>query len=138
MAKSFPLGRLHRTGIDWQTLEHYFLLSVLLLAALSYWLPWVEHNAAALRLTGQDMGELVKFLPSSLEASGSMPRGQVPRQLFYTPPFACAICLLLLAANKHLVYPRWLCVAVLACAALLLLGLLPPVWAAGLGGHAAP
>lgn len=120
-------------------IHHYLLLAALLLAAATYWAPWVDHDAAALRLTGQDMGEFVKFLPilrpvgSVREATRNehlvrLPIIPIPRQLFYVPPFVCTVCLTLLAANRHLVYPRWLRVTVLTCAALLLLGLLPPVW----------
>jgi hypothetical protein len=93
------------------------------LAALAYWGPWVEHDTAALKLSGQDMGEFVKFIP---EISARQVR--FPRQLFYLPPFVCAICMVLLAANRHLVYPRWLRMGMLGLALLLLPGLLPPVW----------
>jgi hypothetical protein len=104
------------------------LLVALLLAAVSYWLPWVDHDAAALRLTGQDMGEFVKFLPASQRVTGDRHTGRMPRQLFYVPPFFCSICLTLLVPNRQFYYPRWLRVAMLVGAALLLLGLLPPVW----------
>ena len=113
----------------------YLLLAALLLAAATYWAPWVDHNAAALRLTGQDMGEFVKFLPTPQKATQTwdvrmqkLPGFRVPRQLFYVPPFVCTVCLTLLAANRHLAYPRWLRATMLACATLLLLGLLPPAW----------
>ena len=101
----------------------YLLFAVLLLAAAAYWGPWVDHDAAALKLSGQDMGEFVKFIP---EISARQVR--FPRQLFYLPPFVCAICMVLLAANQHLVYPRWLRVGMLGLALILLPGLLPPVW----------
>jgi hypothetical protein len=101
----------------------YLLFAVLLLAAAAYWGPWVDHDAAALKLSGQDMGEFVKFIP---EISARQVR--FPRQLFYLPPFVCAICMVLLAANRHLVYPRWLRVGMLGLAVILLPGLLPPVW----------
>ena len=101
----------------------YLLLVAILLAALSYWAPWVDHDTAALKLSGQDLGEFVKFVPD-------IRRGQLrfPRQLFYLPPFACVVCLVLLSTNRQLPYPRWLRVGVLALAVLLLPGLLPPVW----------
>jgi hypothetical protein len=103
-------------------------LVALLIAGLSYWGPWVNHDAAALRLSGQDMGEFVKFLPASGQTLESKPPSRVPRELFYIPPFVCAVCLTLLAANTLLVYPGWFRVLALGCATLLLLGLLPPVW----------
>jgi hypothetical protein len=101
----------------------WLLLAFLILAALSYWAPWVDHGTAALKLSGQDMGEFVKFIPQ-------IRKGQMhfPRQLFYLPPFACAICLTLLSVSRHLIYPRWLRVAMLVLALFLLPGLLPPVW----------
>lgn len=128
MPQSFLADKAHRSGLGKQTFAQYLLLAGLLLAAASYWAPWVDHGAAALKLTGQDMGEFVKFLPASQEVIESERGGQVPRQLFYVPPFACTVCLTLLVVNKTLAYPRWLRVAILGCAALLLLGLLPPVW----------
>jgi hypothetical protein len=39
------------------------LILDLALAILGYFGPWVDHKTAALVLTGQDMGEFVKFLP---------------------------------------------------------------------------
>jgi hypothetical protein len=92
----------------------------LLLAAAAYWLPWVGHPTAALKLSGQDLGEFVKFVP---EIGPSF-----PRQIFYIPPLFCTLCLVLLAANHETQYPRWLRVGLLACALLLLPGLLPPAW----------
>lgn len=128
MLKSFLADTVHLPGRAKQALCHHLLLAALVLAAVSYWAPWIDHDAAALRLTGQDMGEFAKFLPSLQEPAKGPFKGRVPRQLFYTPPFVCAICLTWLAANQQFGYPRWLRVVVLVCAALLLLGLLPPVW----------
>jgi hypothetical protein len=101
----------------------YLLLVAILLAALSYWAPWVDHDTAALKLSGQDLGEFVKFIPD-------IRRGHMrfPRQLFYLPPFVCVACLVLLSTNRQVPYPRWLRVGTLALAVLLLPGLLPPVW----------
>jgi hypothetical protein len=99
------------------------LLALFLLAALSYWAPWVDHDTAALRLSGQDLGEFVKFLPGFGSA-----RGPFPRQLFYLPPFVCSLGLVLLSSSPTLVYPRWLRVGMLGVALALLPGLLPPVW----------
>ena len=101
----------------------YALLALLLLAALSYWAPWIDHRTAALKLSGQDLGEFVKFIPALRTAQRSF-----PRQLFYLPPLVCAGSLVLLAANRSLSYPRALRVGMLALSLLLLPGLLPPVW----------
>jgi hypothetical protein len=105
-----------------QPLVARYLLFVIL-AAVGYWGPWVDHDAAALQLSGQDLGEFVKFIPE-------ISNGQIkfPRQLLYLPPLVCTICVVLLAVNRHLACPRWLRVAMLGLALLLLPGLLPPVW----------
>jgi hypothetical protein len=101
-------------------LKEPLLLAALLLAAVAYWLPWVGHPTAALKLSGQDLGEFVKFVP---EIGPSF-----PRQVFYIPPLLCSLCLVLLAASRGTRYPRWLRAGMLACALLLLPGLLPPAW----------
>jgi hypothetical protein len=111
-----------------QMLLQCLWLGTLLLAAVSYWSPWVDHDAAALRLTGQDMGEVVKFLPTEQQVTENRHADRVPRQLFYVPPLFCSICLAILVPNQQTVYPRWLRAAILIGAALLLFGLLPPVW----------
>ncbi len=95
----------------------------LIVAALAYWAPWIDHRAAALKLCGQDLGEFVKFIPA-------VSRGEIrfPRQLFYLPPFVCAIGLVLVGMNRHLPFPRLVRGAMLLLALLILPGLLPPVW----------
>jgi hypothetical protein len=117
--------RHRRTGSAWagtSTID-YLVVVALALALVSYWAPWVDHDTAALKLSGQDLGEFVKFIPA-------IRRGltRYPRQLLYLPPFAGAIALVLLAANRQLTYPRWLRVGMLAAALLVLPGLLPPAW----------
>jgi hypothetical protein len=92
----------------------------LLLAVVAYWAPWIGHRSAALKLSGQDLGEFVKFVP---EISAAF-----PRQLFYIPPLACSLSLVMLATNREVGYARWLRACMLACALLLLPGLLPPAW----------
>lgn len=101
----------------------YLLFAFVLLAALSYWLPWIDHPAAALKLSGQDMGEFIKFIPAFRDGEVKF-----PRQLFYLPPLICTLALTLTGINRHLPYPRWLRIFALGIALLLLPGLLPPVW----------
>ncbi|MBN1639931.1 MAG: hypothetical protein JXA09_01755 [Anaerolineae bacterium] len=101
----------------------YALLGALLLATIAYWAPWVDHDAAALKLSGQDLGEFVKFLPEIRRGAQHF-----PRQVFYLPAFTATCALVLLATARSLPYPRWLRVLLLAWAALLLPGLLPPAW----------
>jgi hypothetical protein len=100
------------------------LLVLCLLASLAGYLgPWVAHKAAALVLTGQDMGEFVKFLPDVRAGSVA-----VCRELFYLPLFAGALGLVLLASSSRLAYPwpvRWLlCLLGIPVA----LSMLPPAW----------
>ena len=107
-------------------LTEILLLIALLAAAVAYWGPWVDHPSAALKLSGQDLGEFVKFIPTVDPA--------FPRQLFYLPPLACSLCLVLLSTARSSTtlsfasYPRWVRVCMLAGALLLLPGLLPPAW----------
>jgi hypothetical protein len=96
------------------------LLIALLLAAVAYWAPWVGHTTAALKLSGQDLGEFVKFIPETGPT--------YPRQLFYVPPLACSLCLVLIAVQPSVYLPRGLRAGMLICALLILPGLLPPVW----------
>jgi hypothetical protein len=105
------------------TIASYLVLAAIVLAAISYWAPWVDHDTAALKLSGQDLGEFVKFIPD-------IRRGEMrfPRQLFYLPPFVCVVCLVLLSTSRQLPYPRWLRIGMLFAAILLLPGLLPPAW----------
>jgi hypothetical protein len=100
----------------------YVLLASILLAALSYWAPWIDHRTAALKLSGQDLGEFVKFIPDLRV------QAPYPRQLFYLPPFICATSLVLMASNRALAFPRTLRVGMLALSLLILPGLLQPVW----------
>jgi hypothetical protein len=123
-----PASKLCEYTLGGTTLANYLLLAAVLVAGASYWAPWIDHEAAALRLTGQDLGEFVKFLPASGGAFEGLRPARTWRQLFYVPPFACAICLTLIAANRRFAYPRWSRSIMLVLALLFLLGLFPPVW----------
>ncbi len=48
----------------------------LLLAAIGYWLPWLTHPAAALRLNGYELSEWITFLPGVRDGSLSLTRLQ--------------------------------------------------------------
>jgi hypothetical protein len=99
------------------------LILGLALAIVGYFGPWVDHKTAALVLTGQDMGEFVKFLPEVRAGTAPM-----IREFFYLPPFAAALCLILLMASKQLAY-RLVVRAVMLLAVLALAwAMLPPVW----------
>jgi hypothetical protein len=101
----------------------------LLLAFAGYLGPWVDHRAAALVLSGQDMGEFVKFLPEVREG-----KVFVERLLFYLPPLAIAVGLALLAGMRsgegrwRMAYPWPVAIFLAAAVCPVSLTLLPPVW----------
>ena len=99
------------------------LILGLALAIVGYFGPWVNHKTAALVLTGQDMGEFVKFLPEVRAGTAVM-----IREFFYLPPFAAALCLILLMASKRLAYPLVIRAIVLLTVLGLAWAMLPPVW----------
>ncbi|NIO72775.1 MAG: hypothetical protein GTN71_28095 [Anaerolineae bacterium] len=99
------------------------LILGLALAIVGYFGPWVDHKTAALVLTGQDMGEFVKFLPEVRAGTAPM-----IREFFYLPPFAAALCLILLMASKRLAYPLVVRAVMLLAVLGLAWAMLPPVW----------
>jgi hypothetical protein len=99
------------------------LILGLALAIVGYFGPWVDHKTAALVLTGQDMGEFVKFLPEVRTGTAPM-----IREFFYLPPFAAALCLILLMANRRLAYPPVIRAIMLLAVLGLAWAMLPPVW----------
>src|SRR5258708_34443636 len=68
-------------------------LAALGLALFGYWLPWLTHPAAALRLNGYELSEWVTFLPGVRD--GSLPLGR----LVFLLPLGCLALLLGLAAT---------------------------------------
>lgn len=94
------------------------------LAAVGYFGPWIAHHTAALTLSGVDLGEFVKFIPSVVD--GSLP---VARQLFYLPPIAVVVSIALLGSLDKLNYPWSLRALTLMLAIPVSLQLLPPAWA---------
>ncbi len=99
------------------------LILGLALAIVGYFGPWVDHKTAALVLTGQDMGEFVKFLPEVRDGTAPM-----IREFFYLPPFAAALGLILLMASKRLAYPLVVRAVMLLAVLGLAWAMLPPVW----------
>jgi hypothetical protein len=95
----------------------------LALAIVGYFGPWVDQKTAALVLTGQDMGEFVKFLPEVRAGTAPM-----IREFFYLPPFAAALGLILLLASKRLAYPLPVRAVMLVAVLGLAWAMLPPVW----------
>ena len=60
------------------------------LALVGVWGAWVPHRATALRLSGWDLAEYLKFVPGA----------DVPRDLFYWPVWCAAIALGLCANQR--------------------------------------
>lgn len=80
----------------------------------------MDHETAALVLSGLDMSEYVKFLAEVKWGTEPM-----VRELFYLPPLATALCLTLLATNERLGYSPWMRRLMLAAAVALALVVLP-------------
>lgn len=97
------------------------LAGVLTLAG--YFGPWVDHRVAGLVITGLDLGEYVKFLPSV--RSGEV---MVWRAGFYLPLVAVSLSQSLCAWRSELRYPGPLRVGMLVVAVIAALNLLPPAW----------
>ena len=106
-----------------KTKSQIVLILGLALAIVGYFGPWVDHKTAALVLTGQDMGEFVKFLPEVRAGTAPM-----IREFFYLPPFAAALGLILLIASKRLTYPLVVRAIMLLAVLGLTWAMLPPVW----------
>ena len=68
-------------------------LAALGLALAGYWLPWLTHPVAALRLNGYELSEWVTFLPGVRD--GSLPLSR----LLFLLPLGCLALLLGLAAT---------------------------------------
>jgi hypothetical protein len=66
----------------------------LALALAGYWLPWLTHPAAALRLNGYELSEWITFLPGV--RAGSLPL----TRLVFLLPLACLALLFALAAAR--------------------------------------
>ena len=103
--------------------ERLLLLAGWLLAAVGYFGPWIAHGTSALTLSGVDMGEFAKFLPSVLD--GTL---QVVRQCFYLPPLAIVVSVALLVGSRRLRYPWPVRAAAVALALPVSLQILPPAW----------
>ncbi len=66
----------------------------LLLALVGYWLPWLTHPAAALRLNGYELSEWITFLPGVRDGSSPLNR------LVFLLPLAGLALLCALAAAQ--------------------------------------
>ena len=77
-----------------------WLATAVVVITISYFLPWLPHPAAGLRLIGLEIGEWVKFLPQV--QFGQLSPG---RNTFYLPPITAALLLLLM--TWHWPNGRW-------------------------------
>lgn len=85
--------------------------------------PWVNHRAAALVITGLDLGEYVKFLPV-------VRRGEVWlwRPGFYAPLVAVSAACVFAAYRREFRYNVLTRAVILLLALISALNLLPPAW----------
>src|SRR6185369_540532 len=74
-------------------------LAALALALVGYWLPWLTHPVAALRLNGYELSEWVTFLPGVRD--GSLPL----TRLVFLLPLGCLALLLAIAASWQPPHP---------------------------------
>ena len=105
------------------TLYRWLLPLAALLILAGYFGPWVPHRVAGLVVTGLDLGEYVKFLPT-------VRGGQVMlwREGFYLPLVTVSLALSLAAFRPQLRYGWSMRVLLLVIAGIAALNLLPPAW----------
>jgi hypothetical protein len=94
-----------------------------LLALAGYFGPWVGHPAAGLVITGLDLGEYVKFLPTVRSSEIWLWRPG-----FYAPLVAVSAACSLVAYRRDMHYPWWAKALLLTMALVAALNLLPPAW----------
>ncbi len=105
------------------TLHRWLLPLSALLILTGYVGPWVSHRVAGLVVTGLDLGEYVKFLPT-------VRGGQVIlwREGFYLPLVVVSLALSLAAFRPQWRYAWPMRVLLLIIAGVAALNLLPPAW----------
>ena len=105
------------------SLYRWLLPLAALLTLAGYFGPWVPHRVAGLVVTGLDLGEYVKFLPT-------VRGGQVMlwREGFYLPLVTVSLALSLAAFRPQLRYGWSMRVLLLVIAGIAALNLLPPAW----------
>lgn len=110
---------------DVRTLNRRVLLPIgLILGMVGYFGAWVAHpGAAGLVITGLDLGETVKFLPTV--RTGDI---WLWRPGFYAPLVALSAAAILAAYRPDFGYRGWLRVPLLAIALIGATNLVPPAW----------
>jgi hypothetical protein len=115
----------HRPQFIWTSpaLYRWLLPLAALLTLVGYVGPWVPHRVAGLVVTGLDLGEYVKFLPT-------VRGGQVTlwRAGFYLPLVTVSLALSLAAFRPQWRYGWPMRVLLLSIAGIAALNLLPPAW----------
>ena len=94
-----------------------------LVTLAGYFGPWIDHPAAGLVVTGLDLPEYMKFLPSVRNGSLTL-----WRQGFYLPLVAVSLAWSLGAFRRDLGYGWLMRIVLLIGAAVTALNLLPPAW----------
>ena len=94
-----------------------------LIVLTGYFGSWVAHPVAGLVVTGLDLGEYVKFLPSITDGSVSL-----WRQGFYLPLVLVSLSCGLLSYRDYYHYPFLLRLALIILGFVAALNLLPPAW----------
>ena len=90
---------------------------------VGYFGPWIDHAAAGLVITGLDLAEYVKFLPSI--RGGAL---MIWRQGFYLPLVAVSLIASLYAFRRDLGYGWPMRAVMLLMAGVAALNMLPPAW----------
>lgn len=105
------------------SLNRWLLPLSALLILTGYFGPWVPHRVAGLVVTGLDLGEYVKFLPT-------VRSGQITlwREGFYLPLVAVSLALSLAAFRPQWRYGWPMRSLLLIIAGIAALNLLPPAW----------
>ncbi len=94
-----------------------------LITLAGYFGPWINHPAAGLVVTGLDLPEYMKFLPSVRNGTLSL-----WRQGFYLPLVTVSLAWSLCAFRRELGYGWIVRALLLVGAAIAALNLLPPAW----------
>ena len=94
-----------------------------LIVLAGYFGPWLPHRVAGLVVTGLDLGEYIKFLPSVTEGSVVL-----WREGFYLPLIAVSLSCSLLAYRDVYRYSIALRFALLLLGLIAALNMLPPAW----------
>jgi hypothetical protein len=113
-----------QTNLEWVVRSMRWLLPIsILLTLIGYFGSWIGNPVAGLVVTGLDMGEYIKFLPSII--GGSI---QIWREGFYLPLVTVSLTLSLQVFRPELRYGWVVRALLIAVAIMAALNLLPPAW----------